>query len=374
MALEATLICLDNSEWMRNGDYTPSRLEAQQDAAIVISNYKTQRNDNTVGVMTYAGKTPEVIVSPTTDMSKILAALHSVKIKGESKFETCLQIGQLVLKHRQNKNQQQRIIIFVASPIQEEEQDLVKLGKKLKKNNVAVDVISFGEDQRAKLDAFISAVNSGDNSHLLTVPPGPHILSDVIITSPILGLDSSSTGASFEFGVNPNEDPELALALRISMEEDRQRREKQAEEERKKNEPTSSTSASTSTDVNMEEAPKTVRIGKDMEIDEEAMMEFEEEALLRQAIAMSQGQLVEEEEDEEDDEEEDEEEQLKRALQLSEASQLTDLDPQFLANVLGTLPGVDRNDPRIQSTIQNLADPKKEDKKDEKDEKDKEKK
>jgi hypothetical protein len=25
-------VSLDNSEWMRNGDYNPSRLEAQQDA------------------------------------------------------------------------------------------------------------------------------------------------------------------------------------------------------------------------------------------------------------------------------------------------------------------------------------------------------
>ena len=27
---------LDNSEWMRNGDYTPSRLGAQQDAGITL--------------------------------------------------------------------------------------------------------------------------------------------------------------------------------------------------------------------------------------------------------------------------------------------------------------------------------------------------
>ena len=26
------IVSLDNSEWMRNGDYVPSRLEAQQDA------------------------------------------------------------------------------------------------------------------------------------------------------------------------------------------------------------------------------------------------------------------------------------------------------------------------------------------------------
>ena len=35
------MICLDSSEWMRNGDYLPSRLEAQQDAAGLISTDRT---------------------------------------------------------------------------------------------------------------------------------------------------------------------------------------------------------------------------------------------------------------------------------------------------------------------------------------------
>lgn len=63
---------------------------------------------------------------------------------------------------------------------------LVKIAKKLKKNNVAVDLVSFGHeaDNEEKLTAFHSAVNSNDNSHLVTVPPGP-VLSDVLIGSPI---------------------------------------------------------------------------------------------------------------------------------------------------------------------------------------------
>lgn len=63
---------------------------------------------------------------------------------------------------------------------------LVKIAKKLKKNNVAVDIVSFGHeaDNEDKLTAFHGAVNSNDNSHLVTVPPGP-VLSDVLIGSPI---------------------------------------------------------------------------------------------------------------------------------------------------------------------------------------------
>ena len=50
----------------------------------------------------------------------------------------------------------------------EDEAALVKLAKKLKKNNVAVDVVNFGEADAnvAKLDAFVQAVNSGDNRYI----------------------------------------------------------------------------------------------------------------------------------------------------------------------------------------------------------------
>ncbi|KAJ3397679.1 26S proteasome non-ATPase regulatory subunit 4, partial [Chytridiales sp. JEL 0842] len=166
MVLEATFLVADNSEYMRNGDYTPSRIEAQNDAVTLLFNCKTQSNpENTVGLMTMAGKSPEVLVTLTSEIGKILTALHTIKVSGKASISTGVQIAQLALKHRQNKNQRQRIIVFVGSPLEEEEKDLVKLGKKLKKNNVAVDVINFGEesDNTAKLEAFINAVNSSDN-------------------------------------------------------------------------------------------------------------------------------------------------------------------------------------------------------------------
>jgi 26S proteasome regulatory subunit N10 len=48
---------MDNSEWMRNGDYVPTRFEAQNDAVTFLFNAKTQSNpENTVGLMTMAGK------------------------------------------------------------------------------------------------------------------------------------------------------------------------------------------------------------------------------------------------------------------------------------------------------------------------------
>jgi 26S proteasome regulatory subunit N10 len=112
----------------------------------------------------------------------------------------------------------------------------------MKKNNVAIDFVSFGEiddDVTKKLQAFNDNVKSGDGSHLATIPPGPGLLSDQLVTSPILNGDGSSAGGgvgggadggdggpSFEFGIDPSIDPELALALRMSMEEERARQER----------------------------------------------------------------------------------------------------------------------------------------------------
>ncbi|KAF8251433.1 hypothetical protein K440DRAFT_596067 [Wilcoxina mikolae CBS 423.85] len=255
MVLEATMIVVDNSESSRNGDYLPTRFEAQADAVSLIYSAKTQANpESSVGLMTMGGKGPEVLVTLTTDYGKILTGLHDTKIKGEAHLATGIQVAGLALKHRQNKSQRQRIIVFVGSPIAEDEKTLVKLAKKMKKNNVAVDFVNFGEvesDNTQKLQAFREAINSSDNSHIVTIPPGPQLLSDRLIATPIMGETGSSEGGTgtgeggaggegsggFEFGFDPNLDPELAMALRMSMEDEKARvarAEKDKEEAEKK--------------------------------------------------------------------------------------------------------------------------------------------
>ena len=56
-----------------------------------------------------------------------------------------LQIGQLALKHRSNDTQKQRMICLVGSTIAEDAETLKIFAKKLKKNNVAVDLVCFGD-------------------------------------------------------------------------------------------------------------------------------------------------------------------------------------------------------------------------------------
>lgn len=118
-------------------------------------------------------RSPEVLVTHTKDIGQILQALHSTagKIGGTADIPTAIAVAQLALKHRQNKNLRQRIIVFVASPLQgqgADEKAMVRLAKKLKKNNVAVDFVAFGdgieEGERSVLKTFVDNASSGDNS------------------------------------------------------------------------------------------------------------------------------------------------------------------------------------------------------------------
>lgn len=51
----ALCFSVDNSEYMRNGDFLPTRLQAQQDAVNIVCHSKTRSNpENNVGLITLA--------------------------------------------------------------------------------------------------------------------------------------------------------------------------------------------------------------------------------------------------------------------------------------------------------------------------------
>jgi hypothetical protein len=134
-----------------------------------------------------AGKRVEVHVTLTNELSKILSANQNIHLAGDCDFLTALNIATLTLKHRQNKNQKQRIIMFVGSPIRHSVEEMVQVGKKLKKYNIAVDVVSFGnlDENRGHLNQFLKAVNNANNSSLTEVPVGDYIV-DNLFSSPIM--------------------------------------------------------------------------------------------------------------------------------------------------------------------------------------------
>jgi 26S proteasome regulatory subunit N10 len=426
------MILLDNTEFMRNGDYIPTRLEAQQDAANLLVGAKTQSHpESTVGIS--AGT--ELLVSPTDDVGKILNAVHGLKIshhgggaamiapaaaaRGGAKLPpvsdvtASIQVASLALKHRRNKNGAQRIVLFVGSPLEGlDGRALAKAGRQLKKNNVAIDVVAMGELEanEEKLKELVDAANGRSEEgaertcHLVTIPSGV-LPSDVLASSPIVhggsggsafAASAAAAAATGDFGgggganafaeyggVDPNMDPELAMALRVSMEEERARQERlaaqqaSAQEESKDAEMTDAAGgggAGASAPASADAAPSAMDLGLS-----------EEEALLQQALAMSMNEnepgtaaAQEQQEDSKpaasmDTEEDDEAAAMQMALQMSMQQESEKpgeesksdgqqfQDPQFVNQLLGSLPGVNPNDPAIQNALSNLKDGEKKD-------------
>ncbi|CAB9497809.1 ATPase regulatory subunit 4 [Seminavis robusta] len=397
MPLESCMILLDNSEYMRNGDYIPTRLEAQQDAANLLVGAKTQSHpESTVGVS--AGT--ELLVSPTDDVGKILGALHGLSMRSEQPDVTAsVQVASLALKHRRNKNGSQRIVLFVGSPLAKlESRALAKAGRQLKKNNVAIDVVAMGEldDNEEKLRELVDAANGrteegGERTcHLVTIPSGV-LPSDVLASSPIVhgsgggsGFAASAAaagagaaaGADFgggtfaEFGgVDPNMDPELAMALRVSMEEERARQERAAaaaadQPSEGNNDASNEGEGGESKDAEMTDAapapaPSAAQTAMDMGLSEE-------EALLQQALAMSMNEnepdptsATEETKeaakppaaDTQMDVEDDEDAAMQAALAMSMQPDAEGNEEAKINELVGSIPGVDANDPAIQNAL-----------------------
>lgn len=66
-----------------------------------------------------------------------------------------------------------RIIAFVGHPIRESNAQCEDLGKRLKRNNVAIDIINFANPENVtKLQALVTACDNASNSHFLDVPLG----------------------------------------------------------------------------------------------------------------------------------------------------------------------------------------------------------
>ena len=233
---------IDNSEAMRNGDYLPTRFDGQADAVNLLANAKTSQNpESTVGLISMAGKRVEVLQTLVQDPTDVLTAMHSVRMGGEADLSAGLETAQLALKHRANKNGGQRIVVFLGSQFSEDAKALVRVGKKLKKSGIDVDIVTMGDelenDERIK--ALMEAVDKGGASHLVHVPAGVGMIADVLLSSTIFYPDSGAGGEEGAtgggasgsgggegrpmMGVDPNVDPELYEAIQMSLREQQQR-------------------------------------------------------------------------------------------------------------------------------------------------------
>lgn len=313
---------------MRNGDYSPTRMANQLDAALMLVNSKRQANiESAISVMTMGGPSPQVLVTLTGDQGKLEAAIASINYAPNSKgcnVPTALQVAQLILKNRQNSNQHQRIVLFNGSPLldlSEAKKKLGTLGKVLRKNGVAVDVVSFGGENISRNEEAFTALltecaaitpeslEESDQSltkalsltedcecGYLAALPGRRLLELVKESQIYLGYDDDhlqgGSGGSFsgipgmmmmdDDGMDADMDPELAMALKMSLDEENARIKRTNAED-------SAGGASASADANSENT-NPLEEGDDNENNDEEFDDNDDEdddVALARAIAMS---------------------------------------------------------------------------------------
>lgn len=356
----------------------PNRLDAQKDATNWLVDVQINSHaESTVGIS--AGS--NLLMSPTRDVAKILSSIHTstfAPVTGD--IPSAVQVASLALKHRQNKNGSQRIILFVGSPLDHLDDKLLqKAGKQLKKNNIAIDVVVLGQadTNTPKCQILVDAANgrledTGERTcHVVTVPTGT-LPSDILASSPIVtgggggafaaaAGSGGGQGSNFDDfgGMDPNMDPELAMALRVSMEEERARQERVS----------AAAAANAGDSAGADEANnETANDPPPMDA---------EEALLQQALAMSMNEneptnIMEDAKPAaaaEDQMDVDDDAEMQIALQMS-AQQQDEAgasgtaaatgsnefkDPAFVQELLGSMPGVDPNDPQIQEALRKAA-------------------
>jgi len=288
--------------------------------------------------------------------------MHKIKLGGEADLISAIQIARLALRHRQNKKQEQRIILFVGSPVKATEKELSGLGAQLKKNKVAIDIVSFGEDNaeanQSRLEALHNAANNNDNCHIVTIPPGTHMLSEQLQRTPIVRGDNAGTDTGMgENFVDDNIDPELAEALRLSMvqaEQDNKNREQKDGGDSASTQPKpSTTTANNDEDPELAEALRLSMMGTDMAV--------EEDDELAMAIRLSRETANQDRENDEKADKEksnemvvEEKKEEKKEPSILEAVDMSSVDPEYMSSLFLDLPGIDPNDPEVQALLSKM--------------------
>ena len=205
---------LDNSDFSRDGDAYPSRLGAQLECATFIARKLNNENQaNSFGLMATAGQSCEILLTPSTEPESLFASFSKISIGGRSDICRAIQVAMLVMKHRTNKNQNQKILLFVGSKVHAEESKLAILAKDLRRNNIMIDIVNICvEENVTLLKRFLDACGSEEFGKLVHHP----FSSKSVLESMQWGLFSMK-GASAP--MEEDVDQEYLMAVQMSLEE-----------------------------------------------------------------------------------------------------------------------------------------------------------
>ncbi len=124
------------------------------------------------------------------------------------------------MKHRTNKNQKERVVVFLASEISGSQDNLLTIAKQFRRNGTNLDIVNVCcPSNKQIIEKMMDIVNVEDKSNFLNYEGGMTLLVDSLKSSPIM----NNIGAIGQLPNNDYMDEELQMVLRISLEEEQKR-------------------------------------------------------------------------------------------------------------------------------------------------------
>ncbi|GJX67589.1 26S proteasome non-ATPase regulatory subunit 4 homolog isoform X2 [Tanacetum coccineum] len=200
MEAEATMIVIDNSDYVRKDNVFKTQLEAVR--LYCRAKIKSEpKNRVGLGFMNDGFYLPPH--KPTSDIEHFLThTIGNISYGGELYLIGGVQSSLLGFS-RLPKDMKKRMLVFVAGHGYMMDY-ILRIGERLKEDNVALDVVSFADEDpefdtyKTKcLQEFVVAANKDNNSHFARVPPHSSVR-DILVSSKILSSSEAEAVPSAE--------------------------------------------------------------------------------------------------------------------------------------------------------------------------------
>jgi 26S proteasome regulatory subunit N10 len=221
-AAKALAILIDNTTTCIDGDFFPTRLDAQKLTIERLSQYLFSVNSlSQVATFTLSGSQFGVRSSFTNVQSRVIDSLKLVTASpGALRLGAGIRLAVLALHHCSPDVSTKRILAFVGTAHDIANTDTaIDLAALLHSENVLIDFVLIGSDPFPR--DILRMIIPGRTAHLCTfleVRASATILSDNVLASPI---GPGQQMAKVQIPELAKADPELAQALSLSIAEPR---------------------------------------------------------------------------------------------------------------------------------------------------------
>ena len=207
---QTLMILLDNTLFMQNQDYLPSRFVLEKEAVSSIVGKVLQSSESSIGIAPLAQLEHNYMLTPTSTKAHLDTFISRLKLSDNIQLDKVFQRSKIALASRNES--EKKMILFFGADVEGMEFDrtLLDLTRNIRdmlSAGIRVSVVLFGEKAEL-LRELISGELEGESFEVVSVGAEDVFFDSVM---GVIGIDPSGL----------EDDPELAMALSLSLAESR---------------------------------------------------------------------------------------------------------------------------------------------------------